>query len=303
MTMCMRSCRLIRASACAVIAFLAVVHLSAFADAFRMVAPVESGALLFHDQCVQIQFNFTREDGYYRRIGFTMENLSSEPIAIDWNRSSITLPSGEASNVLHEGMDYADAGTHVALTTLPPGSRAVDAVIPTSHLQYSSAEGWTLRPIRLTQRSELGFYLALSSRQGSWGYSFRFRALEIQNPQPIAQFQSEPTGPGALQVVASPSPDPDGVEPQYRWDFGDGSGVVFGRRQSHTYRRAGTHEVTLLVTDSWGRTASFAREIIVEEPPAQASASTLTMRKRALFSVVAIAALVFIATEPIRWFW
>ncbi|MFC2099854.1 hypothetical protein ACFLSF_03390, partial [Candidatus Bipolaricaulota bacterium] len=161
-------------SARIVLALLVVFGFAVSGDSFRLVAPVESEILEFRDESVEMTFAFPREDGYYRRISFTLGNLSSEPITIDWNRSSITLPSGEVSNVLHEGMEYAAAGSYAAPTTVPPGIKAVDSFSPTSNVKHTSGDGWSLLPMRIRVGSEVGFYLAVTVDGVDRGYDFRF---------------------------------------------------------------------------------------------------------------------------------
>jgi PKD repeat protein len=55
-----------------------------------------------------------------------------------------------------------------------------------------------------------------------------------------------------------------GIEPYtYSWDFGDGSGESNERIVVHTFDQAGTYVVTVMVTDSSGRTVSDSILIIV----------------------------------------
>ncbi len=55
----------------------------------------------------------------------------------------------------------------------------------------------------------------------------------------------------------------------WQWNFGDGSPSASGQNQSHTYGAAGTYDVTLVVTDNNGCTASATLfdEAIVSTPP------------------------------------
>ncbi len=58
---------------------------------------------------------------------------------------------------------------------------------------------------------------------------------------------------------AAASRDPDGKIADYAWDFGDGSRVVKGSKslRRHSYRRPGTYQVTLTVTDDEGCSTDF----------------------------------------------
>lgn len=61
------------------------------------------------------------------------------------------------------------------------------------------------------------------------------------------------------------SSDPDGTIVAYDWTFGDGGGGS-GVTMSHTYSSAGTHMVTLAVTDDDGATGSQSLGVTVTAP-------------------------------------
>ncbi len=65
----------------------------------------------------------------------------------------------------------------------------------------------------------------------------------------------------------SGSQDPDGTISSYEWDFGDGTPLGTSVSPSHTYAEAGTHNVTLTVTDNGGKSHSVTRQVAVEAPP------------------------------------
>jgi PKD repeat protein len=60
------------------------------------------------------------------------------------------------------------------------------------------------------------------------------------------------------------SHDPDGSIVSYAWDFGDGSQSTLAT-PAHTFAGPGTYDVTLVVTDDDGATASAEESVLVEE--------------------------------------
>lgn len=87
------------------------------------------------------------------------------------------------------------------------------------------------------------------------------------NQAPVAAFTSSVDGLVA-SLDASGSADGDGSIASFAWDFGDGS-VGTGRTVKHSYAQAGTHRVTLTVTDDGGATHRVSRDVVVTAPPAQ----------------------------------
>jgi len=61
----------------------------------------------------------------------------------------------------------------------------------------------------------------------------------------------------------------DAVKPKYTWDFGDDSAKVHAQNPTHVYKKPGTYQVTLTVTDAAGRRATDDLSIVVEEPAEQ----------------------------------
>jgi len=114
----------------------------------------------------------------YEGISFTITNKSSSAIAIDWNRSSMTLPDSQTSNVIHQGTKFISAGTTLPPTTIPPGGKLSDFVIPTLSIHYLN--GWYTSPMNMKAGSRFGVYLALDNAGTSSGYNFLFEAVELR---------------------------------------------------------------------------------------------------------------------------
>jgi PKD repeat protein len=83
---------------------------------------------------------------------------------------------------------------------------------------------------------------------------------------PTAAFSFSPTAPLPTATVffnASASrPAPGRTLTGYRWDFGDGASGS-GVQASHAYAVAGSYNVTLVVTDDVGRTATVSQPVTV----------------------------------------
>lgn len=84
------------------------------------------------------------------------------------------------------------------------------------------------------------------------------------DPTPQAQFTAAPRfdyPPLVVSFDASASSSPNGAILSYEWDFGDGESSV-GATATHTYTEKGVYTVTLVITDSSGKTG--ARSLSVE---------------------------------------
>lgn len=83
-------------------------------------------------------------------------------------------------------------------------------------------------------------------------------------PTPQAQFTATPRfdyPPLVVSFDANASSSPNGAIVSYEWDFGDGASSV-GVTAEHTYTEKGVYTVTLVITDSSGKTG--ARSLSVE---------------------------------------
>jgi len=251
---------------------------------FTLAAPAGSDILEFHDELVRVAFFFSQEDGpyngHYKRIGFTLVNLCPEAIAVDWDMCSITLSSGEAGNVVQEGVRFLAAGELKPPTTIPPGSRLTTSVMPTASIDYSSPGGWTVGDMELYDGASIGFYLSLLVHGERHGYDFRFNVRKAPNVSPAARISVN--SEGGSSVVYAPAPhvdfsgsrstDADGFVRAYRWDFGDGT-TGFGISVTHTYAGLGPYLVELVVFDNEAATNTTRCMVTVylfgvEPPPA-----------------------------------
>ena len=105
----------------------------------------------------------------------------------------------------------------------------------------------------------------------SWAAGYWAAGAPPPNQPPVASFSYACTDL-ACTFDGSASTDADGAVTSYAWTFGaDGSGT--GANAAHTFSAAGTHAVTLLVTDDDGATGSVVQEVTVSAPPPTGTAS------------------------------
>ncbi len=74
-----------------------------------------------------------------KQIDFSLKNLTSDPIKINWDESSLII-LGESKRVMHKGVKYTDRGSSQVPTIIPSNSLIEDCVIPTDNISY--AEGY-----------------------------------------------------------------------------------------------------------------------------------------------------------------
>jgi hypothetical protein len=89
------------------------------------------------------QTYFEAKEGLYG-LGIRFTNRSSGTVEVDWNRTVITAPSGQALRVIHRGVRLADRGSIMPPSVIPPGAILEDFVFPSDTLRFSSGRstGW-----------------------------------------------------------------------------------------------------------------------------------------------------------------
>ncbi|KAA0008454.1 MAG: PKD domain-containing protein, partial [Thermoplasmata archaeon] len=92
--------------------------------------------------------------------------------------------------------------------------------------------------------------------------------ITLTNVPPVADFVWQPTNPTDLDKVqfTSTSYDSDGIIVNYTWNFGDGS-VAYGINVTHRFIDDGTYNVTLVITDDDGVTATITKNITIANVP------------------------------------
>ncbi len=100
-------------------------------------------------------------------------------------------------------------------------------------------------------------------------YSKKIEVVQNTETQLKARIKVSPTDKGVtpFKVTFSgvDSTSLDGEIRDYEWDFGDNSGLQYGRVVSYTYKNAGTYDATLTVYDQNRRTNRDSVKIEVQE--------------------------------------
>jgi len=88
--------------------------------------------------------------------------------------------------------------------------------------------------------------------------------VTVSNIPPVANFSYSPSNPTDLDTIqfTDLSYDLDGSIINYTWQFGDGS-ISYEKNPSHKYADDGIYNVTLIVKDDDGATASVMKQVIV----------------------------------------
>ncbi len=108
------------------------------------------------------------------RLSFSLSNLTSAPLVVIWDRCSMQLPAGGATNVMHSGQRYIARSEPTIPTTVVQGGVLSDEVIPSSVVYYSEiSKEWTIPPGAL-DGGPFWFTLAVEVNGELKYYTFKF---------------------------------------------------------------------------------------------------------------------------------
>ena len=129
--------------------------------------------------------------------------------------------------------------------------------------------------LRELAMKRLGLLLLLVSCVALGGCTLDSLFSSIVNAPPDAVIDAKPCqgdAPLTIHVDASYSHDDHGIS-QYYWDFGDphDAAALSAVTATHTYQYPGTYVVKLTVVDEGGALSSQKAEVVVKNPPPEAS--------------------------------
>jgi PKD repeat protein len=135
-----------------------------------------------------------------------------------------------------------------------------------------SAEGdWSEGAARLNHVYQVsGNYTAVLTVTDDKGMTGKREVtITVLNKNPVANIVVSPregSVPLNVKLNGSQSYDPDGTNITYTWDFGDntfGNGMII----EHTYEKAQTYQLSLIVTDPYGASGRAETTIEVKSAP------------------------------------
>jgi Carboxypeptidase regulatory-like domain len=124
---------------------------------FSLLKPKSSETLAFEDSSIAFAAQVVRQG-----IVVAIQNKTDQPIKIDWNQVSYIDQTGKANSVSHEGVKYVDAASAKPPSTIPPGARHEDTIVPAGNIQYT--DGWKvslLLPMGAQSRELVGKTISL----------------------------------------------------------------------------------------------------------------------------------------------
>jgi len=140
----------------------------------EMLDPVYSEKAVFADCGIRASFEpyYTSDGEVESKLAFWFHNGTDDVIAVDWNRCSIQLPSGDTVNVVYEEQVGIFKTTLAPPTAVAPDSDLFSTVYPISEIDWTADE-WSVTSGVLEQ-GPFKFVLALETAQGLKYYPFRF---------------------------------------------------------------------------------------------------------------------------------
>lgn len=96
------------------------------------------------DSTIVIRSNTGRVDGFC----FTLENLSSEPIYINWDKSYLSI-NGTSYRCIHSGIRFMEKSAPQAQTPIAPYSTISDCLFPEDNIYMKDVyQGWMQKPLQ-----------------------------------------------------------------------------------------------------------------------------------------------------------
>lgn len=148
----------------------------------------------------------------------------------------------------------------------PAATTPRDVVIGTGASHYSGVLADSGGPVSAGTYGALTAVSTPATKALMWTIVLSAGGSPAVNQPPTAAFSSSCSAL-SCSFDGTGSSDPDGTVTSYAWDFGDGTGSSLPA-PPHVYTRAGTYNVTLVVTDDKAATGSTSTSVTVSDATA-----------------------------------
>jgi chitodextrinase len=213
---------------------------------------------------------------------FTIVEIAVTPVGTDFGNSAMRIAS---LRLVPRGVIVPPAGLQPRFT-FTPGAPADNQVVlfdattsqapannPIATYSWDFGDGSAATGATVSHAfDEPGTYIVRLTIADRIGRTAETSQTINVNPgaSPTARFAISPS-PATVNLpvhvnASASTPAPGRQIVSYSWDFGDGSAKASGPQASHTYTRAGSYGITLVVTDDVGRTGVLTQTIQVADP-------------------------------------
>lgn len=148
------------------------------------------------DSTIVVRPNTGRVDGFC----FTVENLSSEPIFIDWDKSFLLL-NGVSYRCIHSGIRFMEKSAPQAKTPIGPYSTLSDCLFPADNIYMNDVyQGWMQKPL---QSNEGRYSIAIVQNGKESNLQGNFIMTEEEKSVPMHNMSSTNTSATGLIYFSS----------------------------------------------------------------------------------------------------
>lgn len=112
-------------------------------------------------------------------VGLKVENLTDQPLRIDWDAVSFVDVDGAAHRVIHKGVRFIRSDAPQTPTTIPPHTHIDEVVTPADNVLWTNGS-WQVKPLVESGKLALdgktfGLHLPVSRGEGRRDYAFQWR--------------------------------------------------------------------------------------------------------------------------------
>lgn len=141
----------------------------------------------YEDSNIMLGLGFPSQRNSPTGFSLFIENHTEEDIHVLWNESSITLPNGKVSGVIHKGVKFVDRNNLQQPTTIAANSRIDEYVEPNTNIYYDTSSigyggVWQVTPLFSNDILQAGLSTGLNLRVMKNGvkedYRFNFVAKQ-----------------------------------------------------------------------------------------------------------------------------